>query len=374
MTPKIAILFSALLLNTAAHATEPPAEALAIEEPIPEVAISSIRNPELKPYRVMAAGLDAFDEFRHLAPAATLRFRLGRRDDPKGHQGKWEDVSLRLAGGETSIPIPIQADGTLTLPRSQAAYDDEAEFITNQKKASIRFTPEVRTPGLPATVRRLGDLRLECRIIMAIGKKEMNFAMRMALNTIMLGPDWCGRGLGKFSFSLPDWSIHTSLVHEGKRSNFPTEGFSVAAPIQDKSLSDNALLEFEFWSAVSKERKQAYLAQWPVQLHGAHSTTKKWQAGPVFSEEGKGIYRAQMALEPGQMKFRLASKGERISFGGSATSAVLAPEVDFALQRQGRDLSLQVDAAGIHEFVLDLQNPDQPLLKVRPPGPVSANQ
>jgi len=40
-----------------------------------------------------------------------------------------------------------------------------------------QIVPEVRTPGLPENVRRLGDLRLECKVMIEIAKEE-RFCMK----------------------------------------------------------------------------------------------------------------------------------------------------------------------------------------------------
>jgi hypothetical protein len=157
MKLRTATLLSLLLASACAHAQE-PAEA---GEPVPEVAVNALRNPELKPYRVMSAGLDAFDEHRKLAPNATLKFKLSKSGEGHGGASNWDGVTLRLVGSDSASPVPIEADGSFVLPRSKQAYDDEAELILNQKKATTRFYVDVRTPGLPANVRRLGDLRLE---------------------------------------------------------------------------------------------------------------------------------------------------------------------------------------------------------------------
>jgi hypothetical protein len=51
--------------------------------------------------------------------------------------------------------------------------------------------PDVRTPGVPATMRRLGDLRLECRVLVDIAKNYLGFLFRASINTLMLTSDWC---------------------------------------------------------------------------------------------------------------------------------------------------------------------------------------
>lgn len=244
------------------------------------IAVSGTRNPELKPYRVMSAGLDAFDEFKPLAPNASLQFKLSRRGDPCGYKANWDGVSMRLAGNDTSIPIPISADGTFSLPRSKEAYDDEADLVLIQKKDLIRFQVDVRTPGLPANVRRMGDLRLQCQVVVAIGRKELNVAQRAAFNTLMLGADWCTAKRARFGFAPPGWSMGTTIVHDGKRTPYPADGYRLNVPLYDKTIPDDALVESEFWSTLDAERKQQLVAAAQLVLK---SSFDKWKAGPALS-------------------------------------------------------------------------------------------
>ena len=330
-------------------------------EQLAEVAVNGTKNPELKPYRVMLAGLDAFDEYHRFAPEAALKFRLKKRADVNSYQSDWRDVSMRIAGNEASIPVPIAADGTFILPRSKAAYDEEADLILNQKKSLIGFTPHVRTPGVPANARRLGDLRLECRIAAAIGKKELNFAQRAALNVLTLGGDWCAVSYGHYGFGLPDWTITATLVNGGKSKSVVSYGYGFDAPIQDKSLSDNALITFEFWSDASDERKQQIFSQ----AMYLSSSADKWAAGFALHHNGNGRYSAEVPLKPGAWEFRVKSKDNgQIDLGNISKNVELMPESDHILQWQGHNLKLNVTQAGTYVFQLNVQNPDLPVFKV----------
>ncbi|MES3021192.1 MAG: hypothetical protein V4857_06355 [Pseudomonadota bacterium] len=333
-----------------------------------EVVVSGTRDPELKPYRVMAAGLDAFDEHRKHAPNATLRFQLSKRDEIRTQKTNWDGVRLRLAGSETSTPIPIAADGSFVLLRSQEAYDDEADFLLNQKKSSIRFTPQVRTPGLPANTRRLGDYRLECQVLIAIGKKELNFAMRAAFNAYSLGGDWCWTVRKNFGigFMLPDWSMGTRLTYAGKQKDLKLSGASFAAPIQDKSLPDDALIAFEFWSDASLERKQQFLAQFPIHLK---NSADKWGAGQQLQSKGNTDYSTVIALKPGKWSFCLKSPGGELYLGAGPGKTLVTPGAEHAAHwHEYRNFVVNVEQAGDYEIGLNLLNPDLPVLSVKRRG------
>lgn len=353
------ILSSLVVLGAGAHAAEP----LEAEEKVAEVAVSGIRNPELKPYRVMWAGLDAFDEQRKLAPNATLKFRLSKRSEGSRAASNWSGVTLRLAGNDTSTALPIDADGSFVLPRSKEAYDDEAELILNQKKASARFSVDVRTPGLPANVRRLGDLRLECQVLIAIGKKELNFATRAAFTTAFGTANWCSAPRAKVATTLPDWSMHTTIVDGATRRVLAPHPSHFNGPIQDKTLSDEALLEFEFWGGASAERKQQFVEQWPLLVR---TSMNKWAEGAPLRLKDKGIYSAVMALKPGSWKFNIESPGREINLGSGNKHDVTPLGAEQALQWHGERLNLQVTQAGQYTLTLNLRDPDHPAVSIQP--------
>jgi hypothetical protein len=332
-------------------------------EKVAEVSVSALRNPELKPYRVMSAGLDAFDEHRKLAPNASLKFKLSKRGEGYGAASNWNGVTLRLVGNDSSSPVPIEADGSFVLPRNQAAWDDEAELILNQKKAAARFHVDVRTPGLPANARRLGDLRLECQVLIAIGKKELNFAMRAAFTTAFRTGDWCSAPSAKVATGLPDWSLNTTIVDGATRTQLAPHASKFNAPIQDKKLSDDALIEFEYWGTASPERKQQFIAQWPLSVR---TSMNKWGAGTALQLKEKGIYSAPMQLKAGTWMFNLESQGREVNLGARAKNLLTAMGADQALQWYGERLNLKVEQAGSYEFTLNLQDPDHPLFKVTP--------
>lgn len=352
-------LLSAIVLFSAGAQAAEPADA---EDKVAEVAVTGTRNPELKPYRVMSAGLDAFDEYRALAPNAPLKFSLLRHADATGDQASRNGVNLRLTGTNTAIPIPVAADGTFILPRSKEAFDDDADLVVNQKKSLVHFWLEVRTPGVPPNARRLGDLRLECQVIMAIAKKELNFAQRTLATTALRTGNWCMAPQAKIGTPLPDWSIKTTLTYGATQKLLGPNGKYFFAPIQDKSLPDDALIAFESWGGASAERKQAFLAQWPLYLK---SSANKWGAGPLFQMHDKSVFSAVMALKPGSWAFNLESQGRELNLGARRADTAAAVGVDHTLEWYGRKLTLNVTQAGSYAFTLNAQDPDYPVLQVR---------
>lgn len=125
------------------------------------MTVSVMRDPVDKSYRKMLKGMELFEEMRAMAPGASLRFKLLPRQPDTSMEG----IKLAIDADSLSIPVPVRpADNTFTLERNQKALDEDAVVASNRKALSMTWRAEIRTPGLPADTRRLGDLRLECQV------------------------------------------------------------------------------------------------------------------------------------------------------------------------------------------------------------------
>jgi hypothetical protein len=183
-----AMVLGAALVSGAVAAAEgepprPPRE-------LDPVHVNAMRNPEIRKYKVILAGLDAFDQHRKLAPAAgplQFRFSAKRKDESP------EPLAGRLVGDDGfRLPVAVDASGRFVVPRSEAAEDAQAELELNRKRGLYRTRPDIQSPGLGAHQRRLGDLRLECKVTVAMAKEEIPTLAVLAINGIMLRTDWCG--------------------------------------------------------------------------------------------------------------------------------------------------------------------------------------
>lgn len=218
--------------------------AMAQEDPPKVVAVKGLKDPELRSFRSVTVGLDTFDEFHQLAPnVPALRFRLKPRasTEDKSTAG----ITLTIIGKGDPIPVTIEADGGFSIARNEAAYEDDADLMFNRKRRQFSSIADIRTPGLPDNVRRLGDLRLECKVNIAIIKTEVPLWARAALTTFLLTPDWCKKL--PIYFSLPPLGKAT-LVHQDRRRELTKEewdqGFE--SPLLDPvAWPDDTLLELE---------------------------------------------------------------------------------------------------------------------------------
>jgi hypothetical protein len=237
----IAVLIAAVLAGGAL-----PGAALAQEAP-KAVEVKGLKDPELRRYRSVSVGLDVFDQHRALAPQVdALRFRLVPQ---RAHAGATTDgVTLHIVGKGEPVAIPIMPDGRFTIARDEAAFRDNADLMFNRKRNMFRSIADVRTPGLPDKVRRLGDFRLECRVNIAIIKTEVPLYIRAAITSLLLTSDWCSK-MGIF-MSLPPHSqlARATLVHGQRSTDIPLHLLEAGyeSPLSDAGWPDDALLELEY--------------------------------------------------------------------------------------------------------------------------------
>jgi len=215
------------------------------------VQINSIRSPELKPYRVMLAGLDAFDEYHALAPNThELRFKLRLRSGAPT-DATMDHLALRIAGNETSVPVALDADGRFTLPRIAALADDNADLLLNQKKGNYRWDADVRSDGLPDNMRRLGDFRLECEVTVAIVKEEIPLWVRSLVASWLLTTHWCASDKLNWQAHSPRRVRQATLVSGTQRISLATgdKGITYTVPTSDPHYPDDTLIELEYADA-----------------------------------------------------------------------------------------------------------------------------
>lgn len=149
-----------MLTCAAACANEPQEKTGAAADAVPTVTITRTRDPVDKSYRKMLKGMDLFENKRSMAPHASLRYKLL----PRQRDTNMDGIVLRIVGDSVTIPVPVAPDHTFTLERHQQALDEDASVMPNRKTHSMTWRTEIRTPGLPPPIRRLGDLRLECQV------------------------------------------------------------------------------------------------------------------------------------------------------------------------------------------------------------------
>jgi len=209
------------------------------------VSVSGTKDPDWKPYKKMLDGLNAFDQYHALAPAASLKFLLR----PQKPDLSVTDLNLRIVSDTISINVPIEADYTFSVPRDEAAAKEDADFRLNSKKGLFRWRPDIHTPGLPANTRRLGDLRLECEVRWAVDKFDLSF-LQLAYLTTLGGA--CHTSRSRIFFNTPKPFLSATLVSGERRQKIDGNNLDAkdrsryAPPIHDSDWPNETLVEFEF--------------------------------------------------------------------------------------------------------------------------------
>ena len=236
MTSQRAVIAVILALSSPAWAQEAPPAATTETT----VEVSGVKNPALRPYRIMSRGLDAFDKHHALAPGGDLRFELWNAD---GTIPQATGLGLRLAGDTVDLKLPVDGDATFVLPRSQAAFDDNADLVVNRKKEQMRWRPRVRSAGLSVNTRRLGDMRLECEVSWAVMKDELSFVVRTALAA---AGGLCHAPVVKLQYRAP-MRLSAATLTSGERSaplTLVMGGSAYVVPLRDTSWNDDSLITY----------------------------------------------------------------------------------------------------------------------------------
>lgn len=260
-----ALIFASLTAAcSTASAQDKPAPALSAVT----VAAKANRDPVEKSYRKMVRGMDFFDAQRSVSPNGTLRFRLlPRRPDTD-----MKSIEMEVIGSTVAFAVAVAPDATFTLARNPRAFDENAQVVPNRKAQSMTWRSDIRTPGLPPGTRRLGDLRLECRVGMESGliSNSSNIIGRMT-QAVLDTPAYCDRKAPRYLFFADRPLFSVALASGNRREVLSIDKLYAGAsddpglkndlpycdcevlvdrayvlPLGDLSWPDETLVEFEY--------------------------------------------------------------------------------------------------------------------------------
>ncbi|WP_229208215.1 hypothetical protein [Duganella sp. Root198D2] len=264
---------------------------LALALSIPTVEVPSTRSPVDKSYRKMLQGIERFKREHALAPQATLRFRLLPRQPGTAMQG----IKLKVVGDTSSMDVPIGADNSFTLDYQELLWREDAAVLANRKTLSMTWRAEVRSPGVPDGMRRLGDLRLECLVGMEAGLVSNNAQLFAWLDEFLRSADKvCNDPHGNYLFFTEKPLFSVTLLADERHATLPFHALyagnppaaempfcdcqvlldrSYMAPVWDRSWPDDTLLHFEYMDdpppaslAAPRDRTAALSTLGPPQL------------------------------------------------------------------------------------------------------------
>jgi hypothetical protein len=229
------------------------------------VTVQSTRDPVDKSYRKMIRGMERFEREHALAPNAPLRFQLLPRSPTVDMRG----ITLRVAGNSVSVPVPVAEDNSFVLPRNDVALREDAAVLANRKTTSMTWRALIVTPGLPPGTRRLGDMRLECRVGVEAGLVSNSSPLFSWINDALTSPEQvCGSPNGNYLYFAERPIFAVRLRAGGRVETLPFRMLYAGgeqskadlqycdcqvmldrtfyAPIWDASWPDDTLVEFEY--------------------------------------------------------------------------------------------------------------------------------
>ena len=261
MTVRCACL-STVLLATCLGASAAWADAPASnDQPAQVVKVTGQASRSLRDYRQFLPGIREYRTHRQLAPETELRFGLVTGSFPM------KPLPLSKASLESGWfweeVIPVQEDGWFILPESPEAERRRAKLVVAQRRGvQASWVLDIHTPSLPAHIYRLGDLRLECRVYLAIewgiwkGKKVMG--KDSAITTPPMD-EQCMGGQAVFFNTRPWPRLKSYTLREGARTMHQQldEGHNgrdsfmlrLTQGGDGHAWSDDALVEFEFYDS-----------------------------------------------------------------------------------------------------------------------------
>ena len=199
------------------------------------VTAKSNRDPVEKSYRKMIRGMALFEAQRSLSPNGSLRFKLL----PRKRETDINSIEIDVLGSTIDFAVPVAPDHTFTLARNQQALDEDAQVTPNRKAQSMTWRTEIRTPGLPLHTRRLGDLRLECRVGMESGLVSNSSNLVGKLTQAVLNtPAYCDKKAPLYLF-FADRPIFSVAMVAGQRREVLALDRLYASASDDLGLKDD---------------------------------------------------------------------------------------------------------------------------------------
>jgi hypothetical protein len=189
--------------------------------PVQQVTVTgAARHSVEKSFRKMVHGMDFFEQAKpSLAPQATLRFKLL----PRKPGTDMDHIVLEVIGSSFDYKVPVAPDHTFVLERNRLAIDEDAVVSPNRRRLSMTWRTDIRSPGLPLGTRRLGDLRLECRVGLEAGLVSNSNPFALIADLFADSQRYCERKDAKYLFFAERPLFSVTLVAGERRELLPID-------------------------------------------------------------------------------------------------------------------------------------------------------
>lgn len=198
-----------------------------------EIVVTAPNDLFAVPVSKLLKAVNAFGkDHARLAPQGLLWFELSPRDP-----AKWDGLAATLTNGATTIPVALDRNGRFQLPPLPAG---DWTLRANRRGSSLAFRALVRTPGFDDDRRRLGDMRLHCRVNWAVQSDRFSFVQRAGFG--MIG----GCDTSRIAFFFRERRSIAAAALRGKPLPIGKEGHSFYAPIGMKALGNDEIIGLTF--------------------------------------------------------------------------------------------------------------------------------
>ncbi|MYN44821.1 hypothetical protein GTP23_07000 [Pseudoduganella sp. FT93W] len=242
-------LLTSLFLNTGfAQTTPAPSE----QAPLARVEVAGRADVDERPYERFVKAMDFFDaESPKLAPQSKLRFRLVT----KHRSARVDELKLAVTGPTVHIPLELMPQNFFTIERNARALHEDATVRSNRKNGTFDWSVDVRTPGLPRNTRRLGDLRLQCRIELLAAKLGQHVFSPLYFVQTAAGADPCALRNTSMLLIGDEPIFAVTLVQGARRQVLPAASlYGGSLPSWTKAITGDwlgrdHLFEVPLWDA-----------------------------------------------------------------------------------------------------------------------------
>lgn len=213
------------------------APAAAQETDGPDIVVTAPGKPLAIDAKVLRAAQRRLAKDRPaFAPRGRLRFELWRG----GQRVAANDLGLVLTDGTRRLPVAVGGDGRFELP----VVPEGRWFLRGGVSAqALTLRPLVLSPDTAIEDRRLGDLRAQCRVAVAMGKAQASVLALPLIGMFDLAGGCAGRSFGFY------YRVERPLaqaVAGGRTLRLSSKELSYEAPLSDRSLDNEARVRLTY--------------------------------------------------------------------------------------------------------------------------------
>lgn len=210
-----------------------------------EVLVESSKNAFAIDSEVLRSTMAVFESYRSMAPEAPLILWAIDRAPRSAPLRLW------IERGDVVEPLALGDDRLFSLPAS--AFADGARLRANRTKYGLYVSVRILSPGTTLRLRRMGDLRLQCRVSWALHPDEIaRYLPRRKRPVYAMEGGACDSADIPYFPSTEGVPVQTAEIRgAGVRKSIKVDttgpnAWAYRAPLHDRSIGDDAIIELTF--------------------------------------------------------------------------------------------------------------------------------